>query len=141
MKIIEKIYNTFVRICDQLQSPFLLLVRVYWGWQLMQTGWGKVGDLGKVTNFFMSLGIPLPGVNAVFVSGLELVGGLLLMVGLATRPIALLLVVDMLVAYITADREAFFSFLSSPDKFAAAAPFVFLLVSYRSDFRAREVFC
>ena len=30
---------------------------------------------------------------------------------------------------ITADREAFFSFFSDPDKFSAAAPYVFLFAS------------
>jgi putative oxidoreductase len=35
----------------------------------------------------------------------------------------------MIVAYITADREALFSILSSPDKFMAAAPFTFLVAS------------
>jgi putative oxidoreductase len=35
----------------------------------------------------------------------------------------------MLVAYITADREALFSIFSSPDKFMGAAPFTFLMAS------------
>jgi putative oxidoreductase len=35
----------------------------------------------------------------------------------------------MLVAYITADREALFSILSNPDKFMGAAPFTFLIAS------------
>jgi putative oxidoreductase len=35
----------------------------------------------------------------------------------------------MLVAYILADREALFSLISNPDKFAAAAPFTFLFAS------------
>jgi putative oxidoreductase len=43
--------------------------------------------------------------------------------------IALPLVIDMLVAYITADREALFSILSNPDKFMGAAPFTFLIAS------------
>jgi putative oxidoreductase len=32
-------------------------------------------------------------------------------------------------AYIIGDREALLSFFSDPDKFMAAAPFIFLLVS------------
>jgi len=42
--------------------------------------------------------------------------------------IALPLVIDMLVAYITADREALFSIFSSPDKFYGADPFIFWFV-------------
>jgi putative oxidoreductase len=112
-----------------LQSLFLLAVRLYWGWQFMATGWGKLHSLAKVTAFFGSLGIPFPGLNAPFVSALEFVGGLLLILGLASRPIALLLAGDMLVAYLTADREALFSIFSNPDKFTAAAPYTFLFAS------------
>jgi putative oxidoreductase len=37
-----------------------------------------------------------------------------------------MLAVDMLVAYITADREALLSFLSDPDKFTAGAEYTLL---------------
>jgi putative oxidoreductase len=67
--------------------------------------------------------------NAHFIAGLELMGGVLLVLGLASRPIGLLLSVNMLVAYITADREALLSLISDPDKFTAAAPFTFLVAS------------
>lgn len=114
---------------SSLQSPFLLLVRLYWGWQFAQTGWGKVHNIEKVTGFFTNLGIPMPGLNAHFIAGLELTGGILLILGLASRPIATMLTVNMLVAYITADREALLSFISDPDKFTAATPFTFLWAS------------
>ena len=127
--MIENCLNLLARGAVLMQSPFLLLVRLYWGWQFVQTGWGKVNNIAKVTGFFTDLGIPFPGRNAHFIAGLELVGGILLILGLLSRPIALMLTVNMLVAYVTADREALFSFLSEPDKFAAAAPFMFLLAS------------
>jgi putative oxidoreductase len=95
----------------------------------MQAGWGKLHDIGKVIGFFTELGIPAPVLNAYFVSALEFAGGLLLVVGLGSRLIALLLAVDMIVAYITADREALFSIISNPDKFTAAAPYTFLFAS------------
>jgi len=129
IQFIEKYYNLFVRALSSLQSPFLLAVRLYWGWQFMQAGWGKLNDTGKVVNFFTSLGIPAPALNAYFVSGLEFAGGLLLLLGLGSRLIALPLTVDMIVAYITADREALFSIISNPDKFTAAAPYTFLVAS------------
>lgn len=85
--------------------------------------------MSKAIDFFTQLGIPLPAFNAYFVSLLECVGGILLILGLASRLISIPLIVDMLVAYITADREAFTSFFSDPDKFMAAAPFTFLFAS------------
>ena len=130
--MIEKItylYGLLVRVANSLQAPFLLAVRLYWGWQFAETGWGKLGDINKVINFFTSLGIPAPALNAWFVSGLELLGGILLIVGLGSRLIALPLVIDMLVAYITADREALGQIFSDPDKFYAAAPYTFLVAS------------
>jgi putative oxidoreductase len=95
----------------------------------MQTGWGKLSDIHQVVGFFTQLGIPAPALNAWFVSGLEFAGGLVLIIGLGSRLVALPLVIDMIVAYITADREALFSIVSSPDKFMAAAPFTFLVAS------------
>ena len=50
----------------------------------------------------------------------------LLALGLLSRITALGIVIDMVVAYLSADREAFTSFISNPDKFVAASPFVFL---------------
>jgi putative oxidoreductase len=125
----KKSYCQFFRASSSLASPFLLAVRLYWGWQFMQTGWGKLTDIGKVIHFFTDLGIPAPVLNAYFVSALEFGGGLLLLLGLGSRLIALPLVIDMVVAYITADREALFSVISDPDKFTAAAPFTFLVAS------------
>src|ERR1700688_1130363 len=125
----EKYYRLLIRASSSLASPFLLAVRLYWGWQFMQTGWGKLTDIGKVIHFFTDLGIPAPALNAYFVSALEFGGGLLLLLGLGSRLIALPLVIDMVVAYITADREALFSIISNPDKFTAAAPYTFLVAS------------
>jgi putative oxidoreductase len=120
-------YSLLVKVGNSLQSPFLLFVRLYWGWQMFQTGWGKLHNLPHVIEFFTSLGIPAPALNAYFVSGLECFGGILVAVGLGSRLISLMLVIDMLVAYITADRAALLSIFSSPDDFYAAAPYTFLV--------------
>ena len=129
IKYCEKHYRLLIRTSSSLESTFLLAVRLYWGWQFMQAGWGKLHDIGKVIGFFTDLGIPAPVLNAYFVSALEFGGGLLLLLGLGSRLIALPLVIDMIVAYITADREALFSIISNPDKFTAAAPYTFLVAS------------
>lgn len=126
---IDKWYRLLIRISASLQSPFLLGIRLYWGLQFMQTGWGKLTDLEKVTGFFTELGIPAPAFNAHFVAALEFGGGILLILGLAARLIALPLTVNMIVAYAAADREALFSIFSNPDKFTAAAPYTFLIAS------------
>ena len=114
---------------DFLQSPLLLGIRLYWGWQFTQTGWGKLMHLDRTAGYFESLGIPLPKVNAIMAGGTECAGGLLLALGLFARPAAVPLIFTMLVAYWTADREALNAIGSDPDKFVTAAPFLFLLAS------------
>jgi len=126
MALLARLYERLIRAASHLQSPFLLLVRLYWGFQMMQTGWGKLHNLEKVTSFFESLGIPLPQVSTPVIVVLEFVGGILIMLGLGSRLIALLLTCDMVVAFIVGDREALFSVFSDPDKFYAAAPYMFL---------------
>lgn len=127
--LLERLYRLLIRAADYLQSPFLLVVRLYWGYQFAQDGWGKLHNLGKVTDFFNSLGLPAPGLTAAFISGLELVGGILLAIGLGSRLIALLLTCNMLMAYITADREALLSVFSDPDKFYGASPYTYLFAA------------
>lgn len=122
-------YSLLVNIGNRLQSPFLLVVRLYWGWQFSQAGWGKLHRLPKVTDFFTSLGIPFPHLNAVFVSNLEVVGGILLAIGLGSRFISLLLAGDMLVAYLASDKEALRSIFSDPGKFYNADPYTFLFAA------------
>ena len=122
-------YQLLTRAANSLQSPFLLAVRLYWGWQLMQSGWGKLHNIAGVTEFFTSLGLPAPHFTAIAISNLELFGGALLALGLGSRLIALVLSGNMFMAYVTADREALLSVFSDPGKFYNADPFTFLLAS------------
>src|SRR5258708_4775888 len=128
-QLVERYYRLLIRVSSNVQSPFLLAVRLYWGWQFMQTGWGKLTDIGKVVGFFTDLGIPAPALNAYFVSALEFGGGLLLILGLGSRLIALPLGINMIIAYVTADRAAPFSIFARPHKLTGAAPYTFLGVS------------
>jgi putative oxidoreductase len=122
-------HDKFCHYADYLQHPFLLFVRLYWGVQLMQSGWGKLHNLDKVTEFFTSLNLPAPAFTAAAISSLEFFGGLLLAIGLFSRLISFVLTINMIMAYVTADKEALHSIFSDPDKFTAAAPYVFLIAS------------
>ena len=116
-------------LVSYLQSPFLLLVRLYWGWQLAQSGWGKLHHLSNVGEYFATLGLPMPAQMAVFIACIEFFGGIFLALGLASRVTGLVLTVNLIMAYVIGDREALLSLFSDPDKFIAAAPFPFLMVS------------
>src|SRR6201996_6969064 len=122
-------YRRIISVFSSLQFVMLLAVRLYWGFQFSQTGWGKLHNLPKITAFFASLNIPFPGFNAPFISMLEFAGGILFILGLFSRPIALLLACNMFVAYWTADCEALSAIFSDPGKFYVADPYTFLFAS------------
>jgi putative oxidoreductase len=129
MEQLVQIYGGIAAKLNYLQSPFLLAIRLYWGWQFAETGWGKMHNIVKLTGFFMSLHILYPAFSACFISGLEFFGGLLLILGLASRLTGFLLAANMLVAYWTADHDALISIFSDPGKFYIADPYTFLFAS------------
>ena len=109
-----------------LQSLLLLIVRLYWGWGFFQTGKGKLMDVQKPTEFFQSLGIPFPHAQAILVGTTECLGGLFLLLGVASRVISIPLTILLIVAYLTADLEIARNIFNNPDKFLAADEFLFL---------------
>ena len=122
-------YDILVKVASKLPSPLLLMMRLYWGWSFFQTGLGKLQNLDRTTDFFASLGLPLPEMNAAMAGTTECVGGLLLLVGLASRLTAIPLIVTMIVAYLTAEIDSAKAIFSEPDKFTGADPFLFLLTA------------
>ena len=79
-----------------------LAVRIVVGVVFMGTGWTKLHNLPAITKNFTALGIPAPEILTPFVSGVEFVGGALLLVGLLTRFAAVPLMVVMVVAILSA---------------------------------------
>lgn len=85
-----------------LEWLWRLVVRLSVGIEFFGSGLGKLGKLPGFIDYFRSLGIPLPEIQAPFVVCVELVCGALIVVGLATRPAALMLCGVMSVAIVTA---------------------------------------
>jgi putative oxidoreductase len=106
-----------------------LLTRLVVGHTFYETGAGKLGNIEGVTGFFEGLGIPFPGLNAEFVSRVEYYGGILLILGLATRIVSMFLASTMVVALLTADRQSFLTALSGSGDIGLTdvAPVVLLL--------------
>lgn len=126
-ELIERAYRTLIAAASLLQSPLLLALRLYFGWQFYLSGKGKLGDPATFADLFAKWGIPFPKLNVYLAGTTECVGGLLLLVGLASRLISVPLAFTMIVAYATADSEALKSIFSDPDKFTGATPFLYLL--------------
>ncbi|PZE86331.1 DoxX family protein [Curtobacterium sp. MCBD17_032] len=77
----------------------LTVLRVVLGVVFIAHGAQKVAQgIPAVAQGFSGMGVPLAAVAAPVVAGLELVGGVLLVFGVATRVVAVLLAVDMVVA-------------------------------------------
>lgn len=127
LKPILRGYELLIASGNLLQSPLLLVLRAYFFWQLFMTGRGHLANIGKVSEFFVSLGIPFPTLNAYLSSSVECFGSLLLIVGLASRLTAIPVAVTMTVAYLTADLEAVANIFNDPDKFVKADPFPYFI--------------
>jgi putative oxidoreductase len=109
---------------DRLRGVALLLGRLAVGLVFLSTGWGKVHNVEKVTEFFASLHIPAPGFHAVLVGWSELLCGAALIVGVLTRLATIPLIVSMIVAILTAKRGDIHGFFD----LVAFEEFTYLLV-------------
>ena len=120
-------YRRAVALLNHLQSPLLLGIRLYWGFQFMQDGWGKLTHLDKVAGFFATLNLPAPGATALAVALVELIGGMLFFAGIASRLVSLVLFVNMTMAYLSVpdDRTNFLHFFSNPSDFYGASPYTY----------------
>ena len=132
MAMLRKCYSILIAWSGPLAlSAFLLLMRIIWGWGFFAAGKGKLADISRPIGFFRELHIPVPVASAWLVAIVETVGGLLLLAGLGSRAVAIALIINMTVAYLTADNESvrYLFSQSDPSKFFAAAPFWFLVTS------------
>jgi putative oxidoreductase len=102
---IHKLETTALHGAERVGFLGPLIARLTLGVAFVSSGWGKIHNLNKVTEFFTELGIPAPHVQAVFVSWVELVCGALVLLGLATRLASIPLICTMIVALITAKAE------------------------------------
>ena len=93
-----------LKCLNQLEWLPILLVRLSVGLLFFESGRGKLFvKLEELGEFFVKLGIPFPHFNAVFVSTVEFVGGICLILGLATRIFSAQLFFVMLVAILTSE--------------------------------------
>lgn len=87
-----------------MRRVFLALLRIVIGLVFMGAGARKLGDRAATSADFDHWGLPAPGTVSLVIAGLEVVCGLLILLGLATRFGALVLCIDMLGAVATAGR-------------------------------------
>jgi putative oxidoreductase len=84
-----------------------LLLRLMAGSVFLWEGILKFVYVNQGVGRFTKLGMPLPALTADFVGGLEIVGGVLLLLGLATRLIAIPFMIEMIVAMLSTKISLF----------------------------------
>jgi putative oxidoreductase len=98
---IDFVRRVYTRL-DSLEWVARLAVRIAIGLEFFGSGLGKLGRVSGLIQFFRSLGIPGAEILAPLVASTELVCGVLIAVGLATRTAAVMLCGVMTVAIVTA---------------------------------------
>ena len=119
----------FSWLSSLLQTPVLLAFRLIWGVLFFFSGLDKFYHLGDTITFFQGLQIPNAELVVYLVATIELVGGVLLVLGYWTRFAALVLALVMVGAYLTADRAALEGIFTNFRGFMAANSFSYLLAT------------
>lgn len=94
-------YMEFSRLSEFGKSLSLLFARIAVAYGFYEPAMMKWADINSVAEWFGSMGIPFPTLNAYMAAGTEAIGVVLLTLGLFTRFISLPLIVIMIVAIVT----------------------------------------
>jgi putative oxidoreductase len=99
--MIKKIHQTAKNILSNGQSVSLFLARLAVAYGFYEPAMMKWADIGAIAEWFGSMGIPFPTLNAYMAASTEITGVVLLTLGLFTRLISIPLIVVMVVAIVT----------------------------------------
>jgi uncharacterized membrane protein YphA (DoxX/SURF4 family) len=119
-------YRLYVTGLTFLQDVLLLIVRLYWGSNLVISGWNKFADFEGQAQIFENLGVVWPKASLVVSGAAELGCGALLVLGLAARLAAVPLVINMLVAFAVASGDQMRALFTHPNEFVTAPEFLYL---------------
>lgn len=130
MKKLIALYEKCVALLGKLRWLPPLLARIVVGWIFVESGWGKMHNIDKVAEFFVSLNLPAPVFQAHLVAYTELVAGFLVLIGLATRAASIPLSITMVVAILTAKAEEIheLSDLFAMSEFLYIVLFIWLII-------------
>jgi len=95
------LYMSFTRVTEYFQSIALFIARLMIAYGFYEPAMSKWKDIDSVAQWFGTMGIPFPTINAYLAASTEIVGVGLLVLGLFTRLISLPLIVIMIVAIFT----------------------------------------
>ncbi len=99
--LFKNIYMEFSRLSEYTKSLALLFARLTIAYGFYEPAMMKFKDIGSVAEWFGSMGIPFPTLNAYMAASTEVLGVILLTLGFLTRAISIPLIIIMIVAIIT----------------------------------------
>jgi len=98
---IKQFYLEFSRLSEYLKSFSLLLARLVVAYGFYEPAMMKWSNINSVAEWFGSIGIPFPTLNAYMAATTEITGVVLLTLGFLTRAISIPLIIVMIVAITT----------------------------------------
>lgn len=98
---LRKKYNSFVENLQKLKDLPLLFMRIILAIGFYGPAMMKIKNFNSIIEWFGSIGIPLPTLNAYLATTTETLGFILLFLGLGIRIITIPLMVTMVVAIVT----------------------------------------
>ena len=95
------LFNKIINYLEKVKDLPPLLFRMVLAFGFYETAMMKLKNFDGIVEWFGSMGMPLPKLNALLATGTETTGVVLLFLGLATRIISIPLIIVMIVAIIT----------------------------------------
>ncbi len=125
------LYEKLIKWMSNLQSLFLLWIRLTWGPQFFIMGAQKLSNLGQSVELFTSLGYSHPLFHTYFTGYIEMIGGILLTAGLASRlaciPLTLTTLGILSKAHASTISE--WTFITHPSLVSHQPPYPFLITA------------
>ena len=121
---VKDLYETGRNILQKTEDVPLLFLRVILAYTFFTPAMMKLNNIEATAGFFEYLGIPLPLLNAYMAAGTELLGTVLLALGLFTRFISIPLLFIMIIAIATVHGVNGFHMIMPGDAFAWESPFI-----------------
>ena len=93
--------NKLLTQLEKLRDLPLLALRLILAYGFYEPAMKKIKDVDAIANWFESMGMPFPTLNAYMATITEALGVILLTLGLFTRYISIPLIITMIVAIVT----------------------------------------
>lgn len=127
LKYFENIYEALVLVGSWLKSPIMFFIRWYWGWLFAIAGWDKLVNINSFAQSLEAFGFTPAYFHSYLVAYSELIGGACLIFGFASRLVALLSSVIVIVVYATLPLESLKNVVLSSSITSADVSIAFLL--------------